>query len=119
MPRIAYTTKRFRQDALEVIATANEILHDFAAQGYEVTLRQLYYQFVARDLIPNSDQSYKRLGNIVSDARMAGLIDWHRRPHRPHDGAGRGVRTAAEPGEAHRCASARLHRALRPVVVGT
>ncbi len=46
-------------------------------QGYELTLRQLYYQFVARDLIPNTMQSYKRLASIISDARLAGLIDWN------------------------------------------
>ena len=41
-----------------------------------MTLRQLYYQFVARDLIENSQRSYKRLGKVISNARMAGLIDW-------------------------------------------
>lgn len=32
---------------------------------------------VARDYIPNTQRSYKRLGNLVSNARRAGLIDWH------------------------------------------
>jgi hypothetical protein len=31
---------------------------------------------VAQDLIPNKDKEYKRLGKIIADARMAGLIDW-------------------------------------------
>lgn len=40
-------------------------------------MRQLYYQFVARDLLPeNTMREYKKLGNIVNDARLAGLIDW-------------------------------------------
>src|SRR5262249_10346260 len=47
-----------------------------AAQGYNLTLRQLFYQFVSRDLIPNNVRSYKRLGSIINDARLAGLIDW-------------------------------------------
>lgn len=42
-----------------------------------LTLRQLYYQFVARDLIPNTMKSYKALGNTINDARLAGLIDWN------------------------------------------
>ena len=41
-----------------------------------MSLRQLYYQFVSRDLLPNEAKSYKRLGKTVSDARNAGLIDW-------------------------------------------
>ena len=45
-------------------------------QGFALTLRQLYYQFVARDLIANTQQSYKRLGKIVNDGRLAGAIDW-------------------------------------------
>lgn len=42
-----------------------------------LTLRQLYYQFVARALIPNTMQSYKRLGDILNKARLAGLLDWN------------------------------------------
>jgi hypothetical protein len=64
-------------DAQAVIAQADAICRDYAAQGYDLTLRQLYYQFVARDLIPNTQESYKRLGSIVNRARMAGLLDWN------------------------------------------
>lgn len=74
--KIAYTSKNFRSDSLAIIAQANNIIHDYAAQGFLLTLRQLYYQFVARDLIPNTERSYKRLGKIINDARMCGLIDW-------------------------------------------
>lgn len=77
MPRIAYETKNFRASTLAVIEQANEILHDYAAQGYDLTLRQLYYQFVARDLIPNSDREYGKLGDVVNNARLAGMIDWN------------------------------------------
>lgn len=77
MPYIAYTPRNFRTNARRIIQLADEILSQFAAEGYEVTLRQLYYQFVARDLIPNSDRSYKQLGETISNARMAGMIDWH------------------------------------------
>lgn len=76
MPQICYVPKRFGADALEIIDLANEICDEYAAQGFDLTLRQLYYQFVSRDAIPNSDQSYKRLGSIINDARLAGLLDW-------------------------------------------
>lgn len=77
MPKICYVDKTFRVETLMVIGQANTIIEEYAAQGFDLTLRQLYYQFVARDLIPNTQRDYKRLGTIVSDARLAGLIDWN------------------------------------------
>src|SRR5215467_8357308 len=34
------------------------------------------YQFVSRDPLPNRQSEYKRLGDIINDARLAGLVDW-------------------------------------------
>jgi hypothetical protein len=72
----AYTTKRFNRSSLEVIEKAEEICNDYARQGLDLTIRQLYYQFVARDLIRNNQNEYKRIVQIMNDARMAGMIDW-------------------------------------------
>jgi hypothetical protein len=77
MPKIAYEPKTFKAGSLEVIERANEICQDYADQGYDLTLRQLYYRFVAHGWIPNRQTEYKRLGSIVNDARMAGLMDWN------------------------------------------
>jgi len=72
----AFIRKNFRADSLQIIETANAIAADYRRQGFNLTLRQLYYQFVSRDLLPNRDESYKRLGKIINDARLAGLMDW-------------------------------------------
>ena len=76
MPKITYETKKFNSRTLEAIHQAEDIIQEYQAQGYSLTLRQLYYQFVARALIANTEREYKRIGNIVSDARRAGMIDW-------------------------------------------
>lgn len=76
MPKIEYLSKNFSAAVIGVIAKANDIIREYELQGFALTLRQLYYQFVARDLIPNTQQSYKRLGKIVNDGRLAGAIDW-------------------------------------------
>lgn len=76
MPRICYVEKRFNAKSVARIRAANTIIAEYMAAGFELTLRQLYYQFVARDLIPNTEKSYKNLGDLISDARLAGLIDW-------------------------------------------
>lgn len=76
MAKIRYVDKRFSASSLAVIEQAEAICVQYAAQGFDLTLRQLYYQFVARGLIPNRDTEYKRLGGIINDARLAGLLDW-------------------------------------------
>lgn len=74
--KICYKYKNFHSKSLIIIDNANKIIKEYEKQGYQLTLRQLYYQFVARDLIPNSQSSYHNLGNIINDARLAGLISW-------------------------------------------
>ena len=74
--KICYVDKNFRVPSLLIIQQANEIIDEYAAEGMMLTLRQLYYQFVSRDLIENKQKQYKRLGDIISAARLAGLVDW-------------------------------------------
>lgn len=87
MPKIQYKEFNFRNSTLSIIEDANIIIADYQAQGFDLTLRQLYYQFISRDLFPdtwidnktgskNSEKSYDKLGGIINDARLAGLIDW-------------------------------------------
>lgn len=78
MPKICYIKKNFRPATLQLIAIANNIIDEYAAQGFDLTLRQLYYQLVARGYIENSERSYKNVGSTIDDARLAGLIDWNR-----------------------------------------
>lgn len=87
MPLIAYRTYRPKPETREIIDSAIEILEEYAAQGFSLTLRQLYYQFIARDLFPesyvsqegtkNNIKSYNKLGDIITAAREGGMIDWN------------------------------------------
>lgn len=76
MPFIRYQETNFHKRSLQIIVVANKICDEYMADGYTLTLRQLYYQFVARGFIENSIKSYNNLGNVISDARLAGLLDW-------------------------------------------
>lgn len=76
MPCICYVPKNFREDKLELIEQINGVVNTYTMQGYTLTLRQLYYQLVARGIIENTQRSYKNVGNLINDARLAGLIDW-------------------------------------------
>jgi hypothetical protein len=77
MPLMEYLPQKFNRSSLVVIEQANDIARTYSAQGYDLTLRQMYYQFVARDLIANNHKEYKRLGAILNNARNAGLMDWN------------------------------------------
>lgn len=64
----------FRAETLKRIEQANAIIAEY--DGQRLTARQIYYQFVSRDLIPNTPRSYQNLTSTLTDARYAGLIDW-------------------------------------------
>jgi hypothetical protein len=55
----------------QVLAVVNE-LKDY----WSLTLRQVYYQLVAKGIIPNKPQTYKTLSKDLSDARYKGVVPW-------------------------------------------
>jgi hypothetical protein len=63
-----------KQDTLMLVAHCVNIIEELSA--YKLTLRQLYYQLVSRNIIPNVERSYKNLSRVVTRARLAGLLDW-------------------------------------------
>ena len=71
-----YKEITFKTKTLQQIDRINAIIEEYLDAGYTLTVRQLYYQLVARDIIPNNEKSYKQTTSIVNDARIAGLIDW-------------------------------------------
>lgn len=71
-----YRDIKFSQERLNRIGRAAQIIEDYERRGFAMSLRQLYYQLVSRGIIPNADREYGRLGDDVTDGRMAGLISW-------------------------------------------
>jgi hypothetical protein len=95
MPKIAYVENRFQKTTLLVIDNANRIIEDWQAKGFKLTVRQIYYRFIALDWFPaswidddynkskglppgtkNTLRNYKRLIDILVIGRLGGLIDW-------------------------------------------
>lgn len=71
-----YVPKDFRPDTLSYISILRGIVDEYQALGFVLTVRQLYYQLVARGVIPNTLQEYKRTAAIINDAKLAGMLDW-------------------------------------------
>lgn len=72
----AYRVVNFREASLIIVARANLIIEEYAGQGYALTLRQLYYQLVARGFIENKVSEYQKLSQIMTKARYGGYTDW-------------------------------------------
>ena len=76
MPKIKYKDIKIRKSGLDIINHVNTIIDDYRQQGYNLTLRQVYYQLVSKNIITNSEKSYDNLGYTIGNGRLAGLIDW-------------------------------------------
>lgn len=76
MVKVCFREKRFAAASQALIAACDAIITEYDEAGYRLTLRQLYYQLVTKNVIPNVERSYKNLSTLVSDARLAGLLDW-------------------------------------------
>lgn len=69
----------------------NNIIEEYQSEGYVLTLRQLYYQLVSRDIIPNKLAEYSKLSTLLKEGRMGGIVDWDaiedrlRKPDRPSE----------------------------------
>lgn len=71
-----FRQRRFHEASLTLLAALSEIASDYAAAGLRLTVRQLYYQCVARGWIENNEREYQKIIRLLTDAREAGLFDW-------------------------------------------
>lgn len=71
-----YKKTNFFKSSLAMLQVIAGILDEYKADGFVLTVRQLYYQLVARGKIENTIKSYKNIASLVNDGRMAGLLDW-------------------------------------------
>jgi hypothetical protein len=88
MARQLYEAYTPQADAKLVISRLNTVIAEYLAARYTLTVRQLYYQLIARDLLPdtwidpvagtkNNVKNYKKIVNLLGKARMGGMIDWN------------------------------------------
>ena len=68
--------KNYHNTTLELFTPIISILDSYQHQGLQVTLRQLYYQLVTKNIIKNQKNMYQKVGKLVKEGRMCGWIDW-------------------------------------------
>ena len=58
------------------LGKANEIIDNFDKMGHKLTVRQLFYQMVGKAIIENNYSAYRRIGTLLKNGRLSGLVDW-------------------------------------------
>lgn len=66
----------FGEEAARLLGECNRVVERYQAKNLKLTLRQLYYQLVSRNLIPNEERAYKRISALLSNGRLMGQVDW-------------------------------------------
>ena len=88
MPKIEYKSIKFQQKSLELIRLVNQVVEEYQAQGYELTLRQAYYQLIdwysitdrTRNLRSNSH--WDNPADVIASARYSYLLNkWDGQPN--------------------------------------
>lgn len=93
--KIAFKQMRVGAERMALMEHAERILTEETEAGFTVTLRTLHYKFVGLDLYPedwarevedrdtgkrvwtkNNQLAYDKLGELVNDGRLIGVIDW-------------------------------------------
>lgn len=69
-----YITKRFNSKTKLILEAVLEVLARYPND--KMTVRQVYYQLVSQDAIPNIPKYYHTSSRIINDARLAGIIDF-------------------------------------------
>lgn len=77
MAKIAFEQKLRMSKSNKIrLGQINSIIEEYTAKNYKLTLRQLYYQLVSRNLIANEVKEYSKLGELLTKGRMCGIVDW-------------------------------------------
>ena len=99
---LKYREIKFRGDSEELIGRVCQVTEEYEARGLCLSVRQVFYQFVARGWLPNSLESYGKIQKLISDGRLAGLVSWTAIEDRGR--ALRGLSTRTSPSDAIKAA---------------
>lgn len=77
MPKIEYKAQAYHTEDLRLIENVESVLTEYKKKGYTLTLRQLFYRLVSRQIIENDETQYRHLADLIIDARNGGMLDWY------------------------------------------
>lgn len=60
-----------------ILGAAIAVLDEYNQDGFDVTLRQLFYRLVSDLIFANTKPNYRNLGRYINAAKESGQIDWN------------------------------------------
>lgn len=76
MVKTAYIRRSLRGQNRDLLDRIVEIAERYGEMGHRITVRQLYYQLVSRNILPNTMSSYRNTSKLLAVGRMTGRVDW-------------------------------------------
>lgn len=73
---MAYSFRSMHSSSQRLLDQMIKIIEGYEQRGYKLTVRQLYYQLVSRNVVPNDMSSYQRTSKVLQTGRMTGQVDW-------------------------------------------
>ena len=77
MAKVKYEHINYHKDTLAKLAHIDKITEKYMNMGYKLTVRQLFYQLVVSNRVPNNANSYDNTAELIKKGRMTGHIDWN------------------------------------------
>lgn len=74
--KIKHRDIHLSKTSLIMLDRINDIIEEYQGMSLILTLRQLYYQLVSRDIIANKQAEYHKLSRLLKEGRMSGVVDW-------------------------------------------
>ena len=76
MAKKRYMTRAYQKETRVRLDKIVKITEEYIKMGQRLSVRQLYYQLVAHNVIPNSISSYNSAKELIKNGRRTGDIDW-------------------------------------------
>lgn len=68
--------KKWEAEKEDVLNSIIAVCEEYDNNGDKLTLRQLYYQLVSKDAVPNHDKVYKKISTLKDELVYGGAADW-------------------------------------------
>lgn len=78
MPKTQYgDATKINKKNRELLDNMINIIEDYEKIRHQITVRQVFYQMVARNFLGNTKNNYYAVGKLLRYGRMSGEIDWN------------------------------------------
>jgi hypothetical protein len=60
----------------QLLEKINIIIGEYQHLGYKLTVRQVYYQLLSKNIVLSGKNHYRAIQNLIKNSRLEGMVDW-------------------------------------------